>query len=105
MNRLQFNSVRGVALRDLLSEIYRSVLHHQESLFDQGISVIYCLPRSKRMWIPVISVLLAPFETQLYVESGREYSTAAIWGDFSASQRPHPDEQDYAVELALNTPM
>jgi hypothetical protein len=104
-DRLQFDSEGGRKLRNLLTEIYRSILHHQKALIDQGIRAIYSLPRGKRMWIPVISVLLAPFETQLYIESGRDGSTAAIWGDFSHSQRPHPDELDYAVELALNTPI
>jgi hypothetical protein len=104
-NRLQFIPERGIQWRNLLTEIYRSVLHHQESLIDQQVRAIYALSRSRRMWMSVISVLLAPFEIQLYMESGREGMGAAIWGDFTNSQRPHPDEEAYAVDLALNTPM
>ena len=104
-DRLQFNSAGGIELSNLLHEIYRSILHHQESLINQRVSAVYTLPRSRRACMSVISVLLAPFETQLYIESGREGMSAAIWGDFTNSQRPHPGEEDYAVELALNTPM
>ena len=52
------------------------------------------------MWIGPISVLLAPFQVQLYLEKDRAYS-ASIWGDFSNIQRPHPDDKDYSVDLAL----
>ncbi len=69
-----------------------------------GTSSVYALPRSQKMWIGPISVLLAPFEVQLYLEKDR-IGRASIWGDFSDSQRPHPDEEDYYVDLALNAEM
>lgn len=103
-HRLNFDSEEGQEIRDLLVSIYRSVLHHQENLIIYGMSSVYALARAAKMWIGPISALLAPFQTQLYLEMDR-FSRASIWGDFSNSQRPHPDEEDYSVELALNVVM
>lgn len=103
--RLDFDSPEGNEIRDLLRSIYRSVLHHQENLVIYGASSIYALPRANKMWIGPISVLLAPFQVQLFLEQGREYSRASIWGDFSRSQRPHHDDEEFYVEMALNTEM
>lgn len=49
--------------------------------------------------------ILAPFQVQLYLEQGREYSTASIWGDFRRSQRPHREDEEFYVEMALNAEM
>ena len=103
-HRLDFNSPQGVEIRDLLHAIYQSVIHHQEQLIFHGVSSVYALPRAKKFWIQVIAVLLAPFDVQFYLESNRA-NTASIWGDFANSQRPHPADEDYYVDLALNMEM
>jgi len=105
--RVAFNSPQGQRYRQLLTEIYLSVLHHVEDIVvNNSTSTVYCLPRCKsRRWLPIIATLLAPFQTQLYLESAREGMSAAIWGDFVQAQRPHQDEMDYAVEDALNVGM
>jgi hypothetical protein len=102
-NRLKFNTL-NIELRNLLHRIYQSVTHHQEQLIINGVSSVYALPRAKKFWVQVISVLLAPFEVPFYLEVGRAY-TASIWGDFANSQRPHPEDEEYYVDLALNTAM
>ena len=111
MTRLEWNTYRldstrqeGQDIRNLITSIYRSILHHQEDLIIHGRSSVYALPRSKKMWVGPISVLLAPFQVQLYIEKDRTNS-ASIWGDFSSSHRPHPDDEDYYVDLALNVAM
>jgi hypothetical protein len=101
-NRLVFNSPPGAELRELMHSIYRSVTHHQQQLLMNPGSCVYALPRAKKFWVQVIPVLLAPFHVQFYIESNR-LSSASIWGDFSDSSRPHPGEEDFYVELALNT--
>jgi hypothetical protein len=97
--RLDFNSEEGGE-----TSIYNSVLHHQEQLIIHGRSSIYALPRSRKMWVTPIAVLLAPFQVQLYIEANRPQS-ASIWGDFRVSHHPHQDDAEYSVDLALNTAM
>jgi hypothetical protein len=95
------DSPQRVDLENLLNSIFSSALHHQQMLLIHGLSAIYCLPRSTRMWVAIIPVLMAPFEVQWYIEV-RPGQAAALFGDFSSSHVPHPDDQAYYVELALN---
>ena len=106
-HRLRFNSQEGKQFRQLLTELYLSVLHHvEEIVVNNSASTVFCFPRCRsRRWLPILSTLLAPFQTQLYLESDRHSMSAGIWGDFVNAQRPHQDELDYAVEEALNIAM
>ena len=99
--RLNFDSPMGLIIQNLLIAIYHSVLYHQESLVLYGGSSVYILPPANRIWKGPISILLTPFQIQLYIEK-REYGGASIWGDFSTSHYPHPDDEEFHIEMALN---
>ena len=91
----------GLIIQNLLIAIYHSVLYHQESLVLYGDSSVYTLPPANRIWKGPISILLTPFQIQLYIEK-REYGGASIWGDFSTSHHSYPDDKEFHIEMALN---